>query len=448
MRSAISGAARFLSLFCALACLLQGTAQAQGMDSLMSSARAALRRGVLTLGEVYRRLDAANPELAASRARTRAAEARIASARRPPDPQLQFGLMNRMLPGFGLADPLGMNQVQVMQMLPFPGKLRLAGRVAAGRAEAEDARADDMGWDVRSRAAMAYYDAYAMDRSLVVAQTTLRIVRDLAEIARTMYAVGEGRQADVLRAQVEIARMEEEITRMSVDRYAAVVRLNALMARPPESAIDSLLLPEFPVDLPPLDSLIAEAELRRPMVQAGEAELRAADAAVGLARREIWPDIQLGVQYGQRPMDEGTDHMISLMLGFNVPIFAGSRQLAMRREAEAMRLMAVAELDGVRAETRGRVARLHAAIQRANRLASLYRGTILPQSETAVASALAAYRVGGVDFMTLLDNQMTVNRYRQELYTLQSEQGQALAELEMLLGRELLDPDSVLRSAQ
>ncbi|HEU5051047.1 MAG TPA: TolC family protein, partial [Gemmatimonadales bacterium] len=224
MRSAISGAARFLSLFCALACLLQGTAQAQGMDSLMSSARAALRRGVLTLGEVYRRLDAANPELAASRARTRAAEARIASVRRPPDPQLQFGLMNRMLPGFGLADPLGMNQVQVMQMLPFPGKLRLAGRVAAGRAEAEDARADDMGWDVRSRAAMAYYDAYAMDRSLVVAQTTLRIVRDLAEIARTMYAVGEGRQADVLRAQVEIARMEEEITRMSVDRYAAVVR--------------------------------------------------------------------------------------------------------------------------------------------------------------------------------------------------------------------------------
>jgi hypothetical protein len=41
--------------------------------------------------------------------------------------------------------------------------------------------------------------------------------------------------------------------------------------------------------------------------------------------------------------------------------------------------------------------------------------------------------------MTLLDNQMTVNRYRQELYQLDAEQGQALAELEMMLGRELFD---------
>jgi outer membrane protein TolC len=135
--------------------------------------------------------------------------------------------------------------------------------------------------------------------------------------------------------------------------------------------------------------------------------------------------------------------MLSLMFGVNVPIFANSRQLAMRREAEAMQQMAAADLEAMRAETRGRVAQLYAAVQRSKQLASLYRTTILPQSETTVASALAAYRVGGVDFMTLLDDRMTVNRYRQELYRLDAEQGQALAELEMLIGRELLDPDSV-----
>jgi outer membrane protein TolC len=114
----------------------------------------------------------------------------------------------------------------------------------------------------------------------------------------------------------------------------------------------------------------------------------------------------------------------------------------MRREAEAMRLMAVADLEAMRAETRGRAAELVAAVQRSKQLAKLYRTPILPQSETTVASALAAYRVGAVDFMTLLDNQMTVNRYRQELYRLDAEQGQAIAELEMLIGRELLNPDS------
>ncbi|MDV3294529.1 MAG: TolC family protein [Brachybacterium paraconglomeratum] len=410
-----------------------------------ATAPAAVEREALTLGAVYRGLQAANPRLAAAGAQARAAAARIGPARTLPDPQLQLGLMNRNFPGFGLSDPLGMNQIQVMQMVPFPGKLGLAGRVASEQAEAQRARTADVAWDVRAQAAMAYYEIYQMDQSLDVARETLRLLRDLAETARTMYAVGEGRQADVLRAQVEIARMEEEITRMEVERVSAAARLNALLARAADAPVGSVVLPAFPAALPPLDSLVAEAQARRPMVKAGEAEVRAADAGLRLARREIWPDFEVGVQYGQRPMEGGTtDRMVSLMVGVNVPIFAGSRQLAMRREAEAMRQMAAADLEAMRADTRGRVAELHAAVQRSQRLAVLYHKTILPQAETTVASALAAYRVGGVDFMTLLDNQMTVNRYRQDLYTLEAEQGQALAELEMLLGRALLDPDSTV----
>ncbi len=412
-----------------------------------AAAQAPVPAASLTLGRVYRELAERNPRLAASAALVRAAEARVAPARRPPDPRLQLGLMNRTLPGFGLADPLGMTEVQVMQMVPFPGKLRLAGEVASEQATAQGARATDLAWDIRARAAMAYYELYEMDQSLAVARETLRLLRDLGETARTMYAVGEGRQADVLRAQVEIARMEEEITRMEVERVSAAAMLDALLARTGDAPIGSPVLPVFPDSFPPLDSLIAEADAQRPMVAAGEAELRAAGAAVRLARREIWPDLEVGVQYGQRPMDGGTDRMLSLMFGVNVPIFAGSRQLAMRREAEAMEQMAAADLEAMRADTRGRVAQLYAAVQRSKQLGALYRTTILPQSRTTVASALAAYRVGGVDFMTLLDNQMTVNRYRQDLYRLDAEQGQAFAELEMLIGRELLDPDSTTLAA-
>ena len=397
--------------------------------------------GPLGLGRLYRAVEAASPRIAAAGALARAADARIAPARRPPDPQLQFGLMNRSLPGLGLADPLGMNQVQLMQMVPFPGKLRMAGQVASARAEAERARSTDVSWDIRARAAMAFYELYQMDRSLLVAQETLRILQDLAATAQTMYGVGEGRQADVLRAQVEIARMSEDITRMRAERVSAAARLNALLALDPSAALGSPILPSFPEALPALDTLVAEAERNRPMVQAAEAEVRAAGAGLRLARREIWPDLQVGVQYGQRPMDGGTDRMVSLMLGVNVPIFAGSRQLAMRREAAAMQQMAAADLAAMQADTRGRVAELYAGAERARRLGELYRRTILPQAHTTVASALAAYRVGGVDFMTLLDDQMTVNRYRQDLFALEAQRGQALAELEMHLGRPLFDPD-------
>jgi outer membrane protein TolC len=437
MPQLLPGVIRFSLLTLAMAM----AAPLRPLSAQAPASRATPAAATLTLGAVYRQVHAGSPRLAAAAAAAAAAAERIAPARTPPDPRIQFALMNRELPGLARSDPLGMDQVQVMQMLPFPGKLRLAGRVASERAAAQQARTADVAWDVRARAAMAYYEIWEMDRSLILADETLQLLRDLSETANTMYAVGEGRQADVLRAQVELARMDEEITRMRVERASAEARLNALLDQPADVPVAATVLPAFPESLPAVDGLIAEAEARRPMIQAGEGELRAAEAAARLARREIWPDLELGIQYGQRPMAEGTDRMISVMLGMSVPVFAGRRQLPMRREAEAMRLMAASDLAEMRAATRGRVAELYAAVQRSRRLGELYRGTILPQSQAAVASALSSYRVGGIDFMTLLDNQMTVNRYRQDLYALNAEQGRALAELEMLLGRELLDPD-------
>ena len=176
------------------------------------------------------------------------------------------------------------------------------------------------------------------------------------------------------------------------------------------------------------------------MVLAGEADVSAASTAEQLARREIWPDLQIGVQYGQRGGPLGTERMGSLMLGASIPIFARSRQLQMRAEAGAMRAMAQSELAAMRAETRARVAELHADFKRARNLRALYLTAVLPQAQAAVTSALASYRVGTVNLMTLLDNQMTVNRYQQELFVLDAELGKTVAELEMLVGRVLSAP--------
>lgn len=402
---------------------------------------------LLTLGEVYRQLDAASPRLSAARAGARAATFRVAPARTLPDPQFQLGLMNRNLPGLGLQDPLGMNQIQLMQMLPFPGKLGAAGRGAQAQADASLARADDLGWELRSQAAMIYYEIYATERSILVALTTQQLLRDIATTAQRMYAVGEGRQPDVLRTQVEINRMTEEILRMRAMRDALIARLNALLDRAPDSTVGEAQLPVLPARLPDLDSLVALALGHRPMLEAGQQDVRAAEAARALARREIWPDLQFGVIYGQRPMTGGrTDRMASFMFGFNLPVFAGRRQLQMRQETQAMRDMAAADLAAMEADTRGRVGVAYADLRQARQLRDLYRKTLLPQARVTVTSSLAAYQVGDINLMTLLDAQMTVNRYQQELYRLAATEGQSWAELEMLAGTELLDPDRIQNS--
>src|SRR5262245_4511994 len=85
----------------------------------------------LRLAEAVRLVREANPMLRAARASATAAEQRVGPAGALPDPQLQLGLMNRMASDFGnTMDPMTMNQVQVMQMLPWPGKLGGAKRAA------------------------------------------------------------------------------------------------------------------------------------------------------------------------------------------------------------------------------------------------------------------------------------------------------------------------------
>lgn len=413
-------------------------------DPVVSAPLAANRSSTVLLGDLYRQVQGANPRVAVARSNAQAARARVPGATRPPDPQVQLGFMNYMLPSLAPMSTLGMRQVQVMQMLPLGGKLAMAGRVAGAQASAASERAQEVTWELRSEMAMSFYDLYATDRRLEVMRGTVRLLQDIEKTAASMYRVGDGRQADVLRAQVEIARMVEDTVRMQAMRQTMVARLNALLDRPTDVPIGMPALPHFPDSIPQRAWLDSLAHGNRPMIRAGLEEVRGAEAAAQLARKEIWPDLQVGAQYAQRGGEMGgTERMGSLMIGASIPIFARHRQYRMREEMVAMQRMAEADVALMRADTRGKIGEAFANLVRARNLAQLYRSTVLPQAEATVASALSAYRVGTVDFMTLLDNQMTVNNYRQELYALDAEQGKAWADLEMLTSQVLFDPNRI-----
>jgi len=377
-----------------------------------------------------------NPMLRAARFSASAAAQRVGPAGALPDPQLQLGLMNRMASEFGSTeDPMTMNQLQLMQMLPWPGKLGNARRAARHGAAAAVADADEQARMLDVDVRMAYFEAAYADRALEVMERTRVLLRDFLSVATTMYSVGTGIQQDVLRAQVEVARMGEEITRMGQMRIAAAARLNALLGREATNPIGALELPDLPAgDLPPPDTLIAWALASRPALRAGAERVAAAEASLRAARREILPDFQLGVQLQRRP---AFPDMVSLMLGVNLPLFAGARQIPMRREMAAMRDMSDAELLNLRNETIARIVETRARAAQDRSLGRLYRTSILPQARSAVQAALASYRVGAVPFMTLVDNQMTVNRYDTESYRFLADYHQAVGELEALVGREV-----------
>ena len=412
-----------------------------------ASARSQVEQEPLTLARVLEWAQAGSPRLKASTAASHAAAHRAPAAGALPDPSVQVGFTNLALPDLSSTMSMSMApSIQVTQGIPFPGKRALREEMAELEAATAIAMESETWWRVRAGAAELFYDLWLTDRSLDVQHATLGLLSEVESVAKSLYASGAGRQSDVLSSSVEVARMEVEIRRLESHRTVAAARLNALLGRDPRSGLAAPVLPPLTLRMPSGDTLRAWAEATRPLMEQARARLSHAEAAVRLARRDAWPDLMVGLQYGQRDRGTGVERMGGAVVGFSLPVFPGRRQRPMENAAEAMSLMADAQLAEARADVGASIARGKAELERARDLIALYLGEILPQARAAVVSAFSSYRVGEVDFPTLLDAELNVNRFQLELHTLVHDYGTALADLEAQIGRELSpsDPSDVL----
>ena len=378
---------------------------------------------------------AANPMLRAARLRAEAAQERVPQAGALPDPELSFGLMNRMVGDLGSTmDPMTMNQVQLTQMLPWPGKLGFAAQRARRLAQADQLDAEDVAQTLVASVKRVYYQVAYMDRALAIMGESRDLLRNFFQVSQAMYAVGSGLQQDVLQAQVGVAKMTEDITVMQQQRVAMAARLNALLGRDATVPVGTLDLPADSGELPSADSLMALAARQRPKLRAAEERAAAAEAGYRGARRQLYPDLMVSLSYGERPQ---FGDLASLMLGIRLPIWAGARQLPLRREMQAVQGEAQADARSLYNETYAQLVELRAEAGRDRSLARLYATSVVPQAQASVDAALAAYRVGKVNYMSLVDNQMTVNRYETESVRLIAAYHEAVAGIAALVGSDI-----------
>jgi len=383
----------------------------------------------LRLADVLAEARGANPTLVAARLSADAASYRPSRAGAWPDPELTVGLMNRPLDGFGTGEMMTMNTVTLTQMIPWPGKRGFDADQYRALADAKQLDAAETERQLEARVAAIYADLAAADRSLAIMAHTRTLLQEFADVSRARYAVGEGIQQDVLQAEIAVARMREDILVLEQERVALAARLNAVLGRPATAPVGAVELPTPRDSLPGADSLMALASVRRPALLAAEERIRAADAGYRQARRELYPDFMVSVGYGQRP--QYVD-MMTVMVGVTLPLWAGARHLPLRDEMAAMRSTEEAMARDLANETFAALAELRADAERARRLSVLYREDVLPQARAPVQAALSAYRVGTADYMTLVESEMTVNRYETELIQLQARWLRAAAAIDAL----------------
>ena len=238
--------------------------------------------------------------------------------------------------------------------------------------------------------------------------------------------------------------MEAEIERMRAVRTGTASRLNALVDRPASTQVGSPMLDPLPAAVPGQPMLREQALETRPALAQLQMEIDRAGTRRTLAEKEIWPDLTVGLQYGLGRMAGDYKSMGGASVGFSIPVHAGKRQLKARDEAAAMEGMIEAQFDNALALVDARVGEIPANLEQARTLIRLYREEILPQARATVESSLSSYRVGAVDFMTLIDAQMAVNRFEGEYFGLLASYGTNIAHLEMTIGRDLPVTDELL----
>jgi outer membrane protein, heavy metal efflux system len=288
----------------------------------------------LSLADVVRIASDQRDEMRAARARVRAGEARPAIVSALEDPMIMPSLdhLPFMLGGADVS-------VVIEQRIPLSGIRRHRRSSALAEVERLRAEAQRTGLDVAAEAAAAFLMLQERRRTTALVAEQLTVARDVVTAANARYAAGTGPQADVLRAEVEVARLESVARALVGETAAAEAMLNASLARDVRAPVPELVSGEVQA-IEPAWATVAAAWPTRPEIAAGRAEIARADAEVRVMRDMFRPmaTIRTGPAY---TMADGRGWMA--MVGVSVPIWR-NRLRAGVAEAEAMRAMSEADL--------------------------------------------------------------------------------------------------------
>jgi cobalt-zinc-cadmium efflux system outer membrane protein len=380
-----------------------------------------------------------SPRLQAAQDRWQASLERVRSVRALPDPELSYSYLVHGMEGGDFADR---QKIGLMQMFPWFGKRGLMGDMAARSAEAERQRYEAARLEILFQVKGAYYEYYYLARAISVAEENVRLLEQMAAVARTRYGAADAGYEDVIRAEVELSRMEDELKTQLELRGALSARLSAALGRPPDP-----LLP-LPGDIPEASVSVSDEEVmalarqRNPELLAMESEALGERTGVRLARKNFYPDFSLGVETGAMAggmpsgMAEDRREPVMAMFSITLPLWRG-KYGAEKREAEARySAMSGAKLDmenQLLADLRLALYRFHDA----ERKMRLYGEDLVPKTRQGLEVARRAYEAGAADFPGLIDGQRNLLEFELAYERARVDRAMSLAEVEMLAGGDM-----------
>lgn len=390
----------------------------------------------LTLAEAEDTALDSEPGQAALLARADAFEEESIAAGQLPDPMLRTALANFPLESGGFTTE-GMTQAQlgIRQVFP-PGKTRAFSTrrfesLSLEMLESADSRSRDVLTAVRN----AWLETYYWERAHVIVDESRPFFSDLLTVTRSLYSVGRRDQQDLLRAELELSRLDDRLIEINRQHARAIAALSEWVGPDAHRPI-AQKLPEWGQPLP-LEAMRSTL-MAHPAVKAADARISAQQAGVEIAEERYKPGWALDLGYGYRdgtlPNGTSRSDFITLSVTMDLPFFHENRQdrrlaaaLNERRAANASKEQLLRRLDS----------RLESEYARWNELGrriELYEQQILGQASDHAQAALVAYQSDAADFADVMRGYIDDLNTRVDYIRLQVERAQSYAVLANLGG--------------
>jgi len=396
----------------------------------------AQREVPLTIAEAEDLALSAEPGQQAFFDRANALEEQAVVAGALPDPVLRLGLNNYPIES-GNFSTEGMTHAAVGYRQMFPrGKTRsLDTRRYELLASDMNQQAGARAYDVLAATRVAWLDLYYWGKAHALVTESRPFFDDLVTITRSLYAVGRSNQQDVLRAELELSRLDDRL--INIERQRALAR--ASLARWIGTDARRQVADKLPTwaDPPPLE-VLRQALSQHPALQAADARIMARDAGVEIADQRSRPGWALDVGYSYREGSlangEPRSDFISLGVTVDMPIFrkksVDSTLSAALAERSAARSDKERLLRAMDSELQGEFARW----QELNRRLALYEERMLGQASETAQASLLAYQSDDGDFADVMRGYIVDLNTRIEFVRLQVEREQSFAVLANLGG--------------
>jgi outer membrane protein TolC len=314
----------------------------------------------------------------------------------------------------------------VEQRFPLSGVLGNRERAAQADSRRSRAEADKVALDVELDAASAFLMLQERRQMAAILTEQRALAEQFVRAATARYAAGTGTQAEALRAEIEISRLDGAQRSIAAEMRSAEVMLNASLGlaalQAPVPELDSSI---SATDPPSAEAVLEAALLGRPELKVGRAELDRAHAEVDVMRSMYAPMamVRTGPAY---TMTEGWGWM--LMVGVSVPIWR-DRLRAGVAEAEAMVSMAAADLVAMRRMVAGEALSLREQVVGARERYLVLRDEVIPRARQAIDPTLAGYSSGQLPLVSVLEAAQSLWASQGELASAQFDLGLAWARL-------------------